>query len=141
MRSRPPEQPQPKKTKGRAATRAAGKALRKIMPGDTQTERQSVGKALHHTADIVEKEDPRHGLSERFPQKRSHYMLMLKPQVVLRSENGAGSDLIAVGTYSRGAIPSQKLPDFAFSKHRLTPQLHYHGSKPFGRSRSWCSDA
>lgn len=97
MRDKPTEPANAKKQKN-AATRAAGKALRRIMPGDhPQAEKPSARRAVHQTADIMAKEDPRHGLSDESVVRSGHFMLMLKPQIVLRSEAGAGTDLVAVG--------------------------------------------
>ncbi|KAF8314787.1 hypothetical protein DL93DRAFT_2227867 [Clavulina sp. PMI_390] len=77
----------------------AGKAVRRILPKEPvhqEPEQAETELQIHDTADIMEKEDPLHGLAQGSVVKSGHYVLMLKPQVILSSEKGTGNDLVAV---------------------------------------------
>lgn len=99
MRTKPPEHIANAKTARSTATHVAGKALRKIIPGDHASSGKPQG-AHHQTADMRGKENARSGLSDEAVVKNGHFMVLLKPQVALRSENGLISDLVAVGEKS-----------------------------------------
>lgn len=95
--------PQTSKPKN-VANRVAGLA-RKIKHGETTLDKSvSPQRPSHELPDIYSKENPKQGWSNDVQVKNGHYMLLLKPQIALRSE-GLDSDVIAVG----------KLPFLTFS--------------------------
>jgi hypothetical protein len=101
MRAKPTERVIGSKKARNAATRVAGKALRKIIPGDAASnEKPHASQKAHQTADMRGKENARSGLSDEAVVKNGHFMLLLKPQVALRNENGLANDLVAVGEKS-----------------------------------------
>jgi hypothetical protein len=75
---------------------AAATALRKIFTGDT-------GQKSSHTTDgaPTDLSDPLCGWSEGVSLRRSHFCLLLKPQIVLRSESGANSTCILAAVQAK----------------------------------------
>lgn len=78
------------------ANRVAGFA-RKIKHTEVIHDKSvSPQRPSHELPDIYSKENPKQGWSNDVEIRNGHYMLLLKPQIALRSE-GLGSDVIAVG--------------------------------------------
>lgn len=98
-RTNAPEDPISVKKAKNVASRAAGKAIRKLMVGDPgQDKTTAAPRANHQTGDIQESDhDPKDGWGDDVAVRHGHFMLLLKPQVALRSERDSGSDVVAVG--------------------------------------------
>ncbi|KAF4601061.1 hypothetical protein EYR38_005710 [Pleurotus pulmonarius] len=78
------------------SSQAAASALRKILSGDTP--KTSVEVSDLPSADNV---DPLHGWSDGVSLMKSHFFLLLKPQIVLRSEKELGSVLILAAVQAK----------------------------------------
>ena len=85
------------KTVRKTASRAAEKALRKLIPGEHSVARSKSPPALHQEDDPGTWEDPKAGWSDDVVVRKKHFCLLLKPQIALCSEIDAESNLIAVG--------------------------------------------
>jgi hypothetical protein len=73
-------------------------ALRKLIAGEYAGRRPMAHRAFHQTTNNDRKGDnPREGWSSDVIAREGHLMLLLKPQIVLRSERDVGSHLVAVG--------------------------------------------
>lgn len=116
------EHPTGAQTARNAAARVAGKPLPRIIPNDhVSNKKQTTSqKVKHQTTDTQDGEDPRSGLPDEAVVKNGHFMLLLKPQIALRSENGVGNDLIAVGE-KRPRTSGTVIPHVIVSKHCLPP--------------------
>ncbi|KAG9218974.1 hypothetical protein CCMSSC00406_0001384 [Pleurotus cornucopiae] len=78
------------------SSQAAASALRKILSGDTP--KTSIEVSDLPSADNV---DPLHGWSDGVSLMKSHFFLLLKPQIVLRSEKELGSVLILAAVQAK----------------------------------------
>lgn len=78
------------------SSQAAALALRKILSGDTP--KTSIEVSDLPSADNV---DPLHGWSDGVSLMKSHFFLLLKPQIVLRSEKELGSVLILAAVQAK----------------------------------------
>jgi hypothetical protein len=78
------------KDRGPSTTSLAASAFRKILKGDGNTK---ISIDVHRAAD--ENPDPLDGWFEGVSLTKSHYCLLLKPQIVLRGETSAEACIVA----------------------------------------------
>ena len=97
------------KHKGAAAAsaQAAAQAVRKILGGGDSTPRVSV--ELSAETQHPDDKDPMSGWSEGVSLSRAHFCLLLKPQIVLRSE--ASAESVCVLAAVQGKLQSYHILD------------------------------
>lgn len=120
-----PEDPISIKKAKNVATRAAGKAIRKLIAGDTDDEHKELTppRAYHQTGDLSDAEhDPKDGWNEDVAVKHGHFLLLLKPQVALRSERD-NSNIVAVGKFQLSDRVVRDTDVTPRSEYRITSQL------------------
>lgn len=94
-----------------ASAQAAAQAVRKILGGGDHGQRASVELLLEPNAQHPDARDPLKGWSEGVSLSRAHFCLLLKPQVVLRSETNA--EAVCVLAAVQGKLQSYHVLDDA----------------------------
>ncbi|SRR6266436_6558440 len=89
----------PPKRSRNPATRATGRVLRRILTNENQNERKRVTSSQQPNRDETLWENPRRGWTDEIVARRQDFVLMLRAQVILRSELNPDTNLIAVGRY------------------------------------------
>lgn len=88
---------------------AAAAALRKLLTGEDRT---SVEAAHEPVVDLTTQEiDPMSGWSDGVSIRKGHFCLLLKPQIVLRSE--ASADAVCILAAVQGKLQSYAVMDTA----------------------------
>ncbi len=94
-----------------ASVHAAAMALRKLLTGDND-DRTSVEVAKAPVVDLTSQEiDPTSGWSEGVSIRKGHFCLLLKPQIVLRSE--ASPEAVCILAAVQGKLQSYAVMDNA----------------------------
>lgn len=93
-----------------ASAQAAALAVRKILGGGDGA-RTSVEVAPEQTGEQADSNDPLKGWSEGVSLSKAHFCLLLKPQIVLRSESSAES--VCVLAAVQGKLQSYDILDEA----------------------------
>lgn len=101
------------KHKGAAAAsaQAAAQAVRKILGGGDHGPRTSIDVSTHPSEEHLDSKDPLKGWSEGVSLRKAHFCLLLKPQIVLRSE--ANAEAVCVLAAVQGKMQSYHILDDA----------------------------
>ena len=97
--------------KHKGAAQAAAVAVKKLLIGDGNTSTPSLDSVPHTVSRLPPNVDPLHGWAEGVSARKGHFCLLLKPQIVVRSNED--NDAVCVLAAVQGKLKTFSIMDDA----------------------------